>query len=220
MNYTRLAYLKERNPSLSISERRSTFSYGHQWQPIEGIDMWDDFLALKRKFRGELAEPITPDSLTELIEETRFNSIFDEPGLAQLHGTAIVMPVSKALPDDTFIGPGGAISAINPDLRPDWGATMKRKSGNFRPIVCGDTKLGWDVRAAIAMIRNNPHGYENTEGRSLARPFEQLQHYCLGFDCIVTSSCRKIRNILRDQRGQKGHLSILEFNLHRRYLLV
>jgi hypothetical protein len=51
----------------------------------------------------------------------------------------------------------------------------------LRPIVCGDTKLGWDVPVAVRFIQCNPDGYEDIEGYGIALPLEQLQHYCLGF---------------------------------------
>ncbi|EED20956.1 hypothetical protein TSTA_081890 [Talaromyces stipitatus ATCC 10500] len=204
MVYTLLRYLQEPNPRLRVFERASTFTQGGQWQSIERIENWPEFADLKRKFLGRLDRPIEPDSLTKVAEQSGFNSIYDENGLAQLHGTTIVIPVGKALPEDTFIRPGGEISVDQPDLRPDWGATMETASGGRRPIVCGDTKLGWNVHAAARIVGSNRHGYEDVEGRHLVLPLEQLQHYCLGFDYVVISYCRLNRNVLRGQKGLKG----------------
>uniref|UniRef100_A0A093UQI3 Serine/threonine-protein kinase ULK2 n=1 Tax=Talaromyces marneffei PM1 TaxID=1077442 RepID=A0A093UQI3_TALMA len=182
MVYTRLQYLQEPNPRLHVLERSSSFTQGAQWQAIERIDSWPEFADLKRKFLDRLGKSIEPDSIRTVVEKSGFNSIYDESGLAQLHGTTIVMPVAKALPEDTCIRPGGEISVDQPDLRPDWGATMKTASGGRRPIVCGDTKLGWNVLAAVRIVGSNRHGYDEVEGRHLVLPLEQLQHYCLGFD--------------------------------------
>jgi hypothetical protein len=224
MVYTLLQYLQEPNPRLHVFERVSTFTQGGQWQSIERIESWPEFADLKRKFLGRLNRPIEPDSLTTVAEQSGFNSIYDENGLAQLHGTTIVMPVGKALPEDTFIRPGGEISVDQPDLRPDWGATMKTASGGCRPIVCGDTKLGWNVRAAARIVGSNRHGYEDVEGRYLVLPLEQLQYYCLGFDVpfgfilteeyivcchfILSPESKRSPRPKRTQRGYHQHARI------------
>ncbi|QGA17623.1 hypothetical protein EYB26_005298 [Talaromyces marneffei] len=181
MSYTREDYLRVPNPSLFIYERRSTFTQNRKWAPIDSIQMWDEFSSFLDTYRERLNRAIEPDSLISLSEETAFNRIYDEAGLTLIHGTSIIMPVCKALPDDTYVTTGGEMSTLNPDLRPDWGAT-RVIDGSPRHIVCGETKIGWDVVAAVKMIQRHPDGYDNAEGADLALPFEQLQHYCLGFN--------------------------------------
>lgn len=181
MAMTRLQYLYERNPRLQIHERRSTFSRGDEWAPIDAVQNWDNFASLLDTFRDRLNKVIDPDALVLLCEETQFNHIYDEAGLAQLHGISIIMPVCRALPDGTSISPGGAISIYNPELRPDWGAIQMTENGP-KTIACGDTKIGWDVRQAIKYIQRQPDGYEYAKGRDVLLPLEQLQNYCLGFE--------------------------------------
>lgn len=181
MSYTRKDYLNVSNPSLIIHQRRSTFTHNRKWAPIDSIQMWNEFSSLLATYRERLTRAIEPDSLISLSEKTALNHIYDEAGLTLIHGTTIIMPVCKALPDDTYVKTGGEMSALNPDLRPDWGAT-RVTDGSSRHIVCGETKIGWDVVAAVKMIQRHPDGYDNAEGADLALPFEQLQHYCLGFN--------------------------------------
>lgn len=181
MVYRCLEYLYEPNPRLQIHERRSTFTRGDEWAPIDMVQSWNDFASLFEKYRDRLNKVIDPDPLVLLCEETSFNHIYDEAGLAQLHGISIIMPVCRALPDGTFLNPGGSISIYRPDLRPDWGAIRTTEHGP-RVIACGDTKIGWDVRAAMKYIQSHPDGYDFTNGRDIVLPLEQLQNYCLGFE--------------------------------------
>jgi hypothetical protein len=187
MVYTCLKYLRDPNLTLNIHGSQSTFTFGHGWAPIENVAPWDEFSysTMMSRFKSPLDKP---------LEISRFNQIYDEAGLNQVISLTIIMPVSKALPKSLFVTREGRGGVAN--IRPSWGSgSDKRKTSNGRymPIVCGDTTKGWPVFEALKFIQNHPDGYDKVPTNYLARPFEQMQQYCLTFNTpyafICTESC-------------------------------
>jgi hypothetical protein len=64
------------------------------------------------------------------------------------------------------------------------------------PIVCGDTKKGWPIFEALDFIREHPDGYDEVPNNYLARPFEQMQQYCLTYNTPYAFVCTKLYLIL------------------------
>lgn len=184
MSQTVLEYLKNtENSPLEIHGTASTFTRSPFWHPIESITPWDDFNydTLVGRFGGVLGQQTEAFDTVMATVEAGFHVIYDEAGLNTLVGATTILKVSKALPGDLFLAPGSR-TFYHADIRPDLGAgdstsDLVRPNGVCSPILCGDTRIGWDYERAIGMV-NRSEIYEEHAERQMILPFEQIQHYC------------------------------------------
>jgi len=185
MALTKLEYLSTRNTTLEIrANSPSTYTNHDDWNPVESISnlagfTYDD---LTRRFRDELAQKIDPLDNVAASEEAGHNIINDEIGLSILLGATNITTVSRALPKPLFLAPGSRTTATQ-NVRPDWGAGNETLRYHYPervclPLVCGDTKLNWNVYEAVEIINKGNYEDESADRRNVVKPFEQIQHYC------------------------------------------
>ncbi|OCT52734.1 hypothetical protein CLCR_10494 [Cladophialophora carrionii] len=170
-----------------------------EWAPVETIQQWEDFnfTSLNRRYKEHLVAEADESlfSTVRAAEDAGHNVIHDEAALSLLHGSTNISIVSRSLPAPLFLAPGSRIIAI-PHVRPDWGAgsadlQYTSPIGVCHALVCGDTKLGWDVDRAIRLVDDG--SYEEQPDSHIVRPFEQIQHYCTVYQTrygfILTDKC-------------------------------
>ncbi|OAL38869.1 hypothetical protein AYO20_01620 [Fonsecaea nubica] len=182
MVQTLFDYLTQRNAQLVVHLSPPTYTNSDMWDPVEAIEPWEDFdlASLTRRYRQSLDADTSLTSTVEATEEAGHTVICDEAALNIVLGSTNISMVSRALPGSLFLSTGSRIMQ-DPTVRPDWGVGdanihYTHPRGICPALVCGDTKVGWDVERAIRVVGNG--GYEDHPSTHLVRPFEQLQHYC------------------------------------------
>ncbi|KIW28865.1 uncharacterized protein PV07_04728 [Cladophialophora immunda] len=183
MPQTLLKYLTAPNARLIVhSPPPHSYTQHDDWDPVENIGIWDDFEYnhLIKRFHTSLTRETDLSSTVTTAEDAGANIICDEAGLTILLGSTNINMVSRALPEPLFIAAGSRITAY-PHARPDWGAgdnnlQYSSPEGVCRALVCGDTKLEWDVERAMRLVAAG--NYLDQRDANIVRPFEQVQHYC------------------------------------------
>ncbi|KAJ9636911.1 hypothetical protein H2204_005057 [Knufia peltigerae] len=183
MVQTLFDYLTQPNAQLVVHISASpTYTKNEGWAPVEAIKRWEDFdhASLTKRYRQSLDADTRLTSTVEAAEEAAHGVIHDETALTILLGSTNINMVSRALPGSLFLSAGSRIIAY-PGVRPDWGAGESNihytsPSRICQALVCGDTKVGWDVGRAMRLVGDGD--YEEQPDAHLVRPFEQIQHYC------------------------------------------
>jgi hypothetical protein len=187
MPSTILQFLTRLNPKVYRYAGPGGLTFNDDWIGIEGVRPWEDFTydILCARFKTELKKTLPSWDPSDLIKKAHFNETLNEDSVTAFLTVNCMLPVNIALSEvdnELHVGTGSKFARRDGAGSPDWGSGRASQLITQRDNLCpGDVKCSskW---ASDGLLNANWNNYEaNPQLENLARPLEQIQHYCIRF---------------------------------------